>query len=53
MTSAKPLSAPRSSELLARVISGIIMIVAALSALWIGGVTFVLFWTLCAIAVVY
>jgi len=53
MTSAKPLSAPRSSELLARVISGVIMIVAALTALWIGGITFVLFWTVCAMAVVF
>jgi phosphatidate cytidylyltransferase len=53
MSEVKPLSSPRSGELLARVTSGIVMIAVALATLWMGGVTFVIFWTLCAIATVY
>ncbi len=53
MSEVKPLSSPRSGELLARVTSGIVMIAVALATLWIGGATFVIFWTLCAIATVY
>ena len=53
MSEVKPLSSPRSGELLARVTSGIVMIAVALATLWMGGVTFVILWTLCAIATVY
>ena len=53
MTSAKPISLARSGDLLPRLISGIVMIVAALAALWSGGLVFVLFWTLAAVATAF
>lgn len=53
MTSAKPISLARSGDLLPRLISGIVMIVAALATLWSGGLVFVLFWTLAAVATAF
>lgn len=53
MTSAKPISLARSGDLLPRIISGVVMIAAALAALWSGGLVFVLFWTLAAVATAY
>lgn len=53
MTGAKPISLARSGDLLPRIISGVVMIAAALAALWSGGLVFVLFWTLAAIATAF
>lgn len=53
MTDAKPISLARSGDLLPRIISGVVMIAAALAALWSGGLVFVLFWTLAAIATAF
>jgi phosphatidate cytidylyltransferase len=47
------LGAALSADLLPRTVSGVVMIGAALGALWAGGVVFTLFWTLCAAALIY
>ncbi len=42
-----------SADLLPRTLSGVVMIAAALGALWAGGLVFTIFWVLCAGAIIY
>ncbi|MBB3974353.1 phosphatidate cytidylyltransferase [Hansschlegelia beijingensis] len=46
-----PQAARSSSELAKRVVSGVVMIAAALLSAWIGGLLFAVFWTLAGVAV--